>query len=448
MENQSTQNYGVVNMKKIYKTFLAIYTICFFSINFANAEAIKSSTSTIPTTQLQRLSNIITSIHKYYINPVTDKQLFDNAIDGMMNKLDPHSSYLDEEDLKSLKMIISGEFDGIGITIVPEFDALRVISSLDGSPAQKAGIKAGDIIIRIDNKLTTDIPIAKAIAMIRGKKGTKVTLYIIRKDQLKPLKFTVTRDTIKIPIIKEKLLENHYGYIRIGVFYKNAHEDLVKVVDRLKQESKKQLRGIILDLRDNPGGLFEPSLKVADDFLDSRKLTTNKLIIYTIGYPNQKRENYYATRGELLPKTPVVILINSGSSSAAEIVAGALQDHHRAIILGTKSFGKGSVQTIFPIDETSAMKITTALYYTPGGYTIQARGITPDVIVKTLKIAKECIKTSPFEPIYEADLLNHIKKIDINEDTRTQIEELNLMHNDFQLYQALNILKALNALQK
>lgn len=444
-----TQNYGVVNMKKIYKIFLAIYTISFLSINFANAEAIKSSTSTIPASQLQRLSNIITNIHQYYINPVTDEQLFDSAIEGMMNKLDPHSSYLDKEDLKSLKIITSGEFDGIGITVIPEFGALRVISPIDSSPAQKAGIKAGDIIIRIDNKLTKDISIAKAIAMIRGKKGTKITLYIIRKEQPKPLKLIITRDTIKVPIVRKKLLENHYGYIRIGIFYKTTHEDLVKAINQLKQESKKQLRGIILDLRDNPGGLFEPSIQIADDFLDSRKLKINKLIIYTIGYPNHKRNNYYATPGELLPKTPIVVLINSGSSSAAEIVTGALQDHDRAVILGTKSFGKGSVQTVFPIDKNSAMKITTALYYTPGGYSIQAQGITPDVVVKTLKIAKEYIKTSLFEPIYEADLLNHDKNKDANEADFLQTKnELNLMHNDFQLYQALNLVKALSALRK
>jgi carboxyl-terminal processing protease len=444
-----TPNYGVVDMKKICKIFLAVYTIYFFSINFANAEAVKSASSAIPASQLQRLSNIITSIHQYYIQPVTDEQLFDNAIEGVLNGLDPHSSYLDKEDLKSLKIITSGEFDGIGITVIPEFGALRVISPIDGSPAQKAGINAGDIIIRIDNKLTKDISEAKAITMIRGEKGSKITLYIIRKEQPKPLKFTITRDTIKVPIVREKLLENHYGYIRIGIFYKTTHEDLIKAIEQLQQQSKKQLRGIILDLRDNPGGLLEPSVKVADDFLDSRKLTTNKLIIYTIGYPNSKRVNYYATDGELLPKMPIVVLINSGSSSAAEIVAGALQDHNRAIILGTKSFGKGSVQTVFPIDKDSAIKITTSLYYTPGGRSIQALGITPDVMVNTLKITKEYIKTSPFEPIYEADLLNDDKNQDVNETAFSQIKnESNLMQNDFQIYQALNILKALSALRK
>jgi carboxyl-terminal processing protease len=425
-----------------YVIFIAIL----INANLVNAKT--PSTIKIPTSELQRFANVVATVHHYYVEPVTNRQLFDDAISGMLAKLDPHSAYLDKEDLKNLKIVTSGAFDGIGITIVPELGVLRVISPIDDSPAEKAGVKAGDLIVRVNDILIKDMPMSKVIAMIRGKRGTKVTLYIIRKDQPKLLKIVVKRTTIKVPTVKQELLDNYYGYIRIAIFYKTTQRDLIKAIKQLKKESKNKLRGIIIDLRNNPGGLFKPSIQVADDFLDARKLTDNKLIVYTKGYPDDKVDNFAAGSGELLPNIPIIALINAGSASAAEIVAGALQDHDRAVILGTKSFGKGSVQTVIPIDKNSAIKLTTALYYTPSGTSIQAKGIKPDVVVRDMKVTKEEADALPFGSIYEADLLNHIENGDIKELDAKQIKtDGSLLERDFQLYTALNLLKGLSALQ-
>ena len=443
MVNQLTQGYGVVNMKN-FKSFVFIVILVVTSV--ANAKL--PPQIKIPASELQRFANIVATVHHYYVEPVTNRQLFDDAIAGMLAKLDPHSAYLDKDDLKSLQIVTSGEFEGIGITIVPELGVLRVISPIDDSPAEKAGVKAGDLIVRVNDKLIKDMPMSKVIAMIRGKRGTKVTLYIIRKDQPKLLKISVARSTIKVPTVKQELLDNYYGYIRIAIFYKTTQQDLIKAIKQLKKESHNKLRGIIIDLRNNPGGLFEPSIQVADDFLDAKKLKQNKIIVYTKGYPDNKRDDYNAKPSELLPNIPMVALINAGSASAAEIVAGALQDHNRAVVLGTKSFGKGSVQTVIPIDKKSAIKLTTALYYTPSGTSIQAKGIRPDVVVRNIKVSKEEADALPFESIYEADLLNHIENDGIKKPDKAKLKrDANLMQEDFQLYSALNLLKGLSALQ-
>jgi carboxyl-terminal processing protease len=436
-------------MKKVYKYSLAIIIVIFVSITVSAAIAKRSSQLNIPKTQVKRFAKVIAIIHHFYVTPVSNKQLFDDAIEGMLTKLDPHSDYLSEDDLKSLKVLTSGEFDGIGVTIMPDLGVLRVISPIEGSPAEKAGLQAGDLIVRINDKLVKDLSLSKAITLIRGKRGSKVTLYIVRKDEAKPIKLRVTRGKVQVPTVKEQLFDDYYGYVRIGIFYKTTQQDLLKAIKQLKAESKQQLRGLIIDLRNNPGGLLEPSIQVADDFLDANKLGNNKLIVYTKGAPDNRRKNFNATAGDLLPNISIVVLMNSGSASASEIVAGALQDHKRAVILGTRSFGKGSVQTVLPIDKDSAVKITTALYYTPSGRSIQAKGIEPNVVVNELKITEGKVETLPFAPIYESDLLNHIKNGDNNKkDNNAGANNAKLMREDFQLYAALNLLKGLSALQK
>ncbi len=442
MVNRLIQNYGVredIFYMKLIKKIFFIYLIL-FAVSAANAE--DQPKVKIPLSELQRFANVVATVHHYYVEPVSNEQLFDDAISGMLEKLDPHSAYLTKEDMQNLKIVTSGEFEGIGITIVPELGVLRVISPIDDSPADKAGIKAGDLIVRVDGTLIKDMPMQKAISMIRGKRGSKVILYIIRKDQPKLLKIKVKRETIKVPTVKQELFDNYYGYIRIAIFYKTTQKDLVKAIKQLKKESHNKLRGVIIDLRNNPGGLFDPSIQVADDFLDANKLKDNKLIVYTEGYPDNKRDDFSATHGDLLPNIPMIVLINAGSASAAEIVAGALQDHKRAVIVGTKSFGKGSVQTVIPVDKDSAIKLTTALYYTPLGKSIQAKGINPDVVVKDMKITKEDADFLPLGSIYEADLLNHIENDGVKKlNAKVVKTSINLMEKDFQLYAALNLLK-------
>lgn len=429
---------------KLFKK-LSFVLILLFAVSAASAE--DQPKVKIPLSELQRFANVAATVHHYYVESVTNEQLFDDAISGMLEKLDPHSAYLAKEDMQNLKIVTSGEFEGIGITIVPELGVLRVISPVDGSPADKAGIKAGDLIVRVDGTLIKDMPMQKVISMIRGKRGSKVILYVIRKDQPKLLKIKVKRETIKVPTVKQELFDNYYGYIRIAIFYKTTQRDLLKVIKQLKKESHNKLRGVIIDLRNNPGGLFDPSIQVADDFLDADKLKDNKLIVYTEGYPNNKRDDFTATPGDLLPSIPMIVLINAGSASAAEIVAGALQDHKRAVIVGTKSFGKGSVQTVIPIDKDSAIKLTTALYYTPSGKSIQAKGIVPDVVVKDMKITKEDADALPLGSIYEADLLNHIENGSVKKLNAKEVKTgSNLMETDFQLYAALNLLKGLGVL--
>ena len=410
----------------------------------------KSDMLAVPVKDIQRFAAVIAEIKRYYIEPVEDKVLFDNAIRGMLTSLDPHSDYLDADSLRDLQSVTSGEFSGIGVEIMPEGGFIKVISPLDGSPAEKAGIKAGDLIVRVENRLVKDMTVREVLNAIRGPTGSKVNLTVIRKGDKKPLKFEVTRNVVKIETTKSKLLEKGYGYVRIAFFQGPAKDQLVKAVAQLQKDSGGQLDGLVLDLRNNPGGLLDSAIEVADQFLDATELKENKLIVYTKGRIPGSDMKAKATPGDILKGVPVVVLINEGSASASEIVAGALQDHNRAIILGTKSFGKGSVQTVIPIDDENGIKLTTALYYTPSGRSIQADGIRPDVMVADLKIPHTEGDTIVFDPILEQDLAGHLennKKQGAKDTTikaDAKIEE-GLAHKDFQLYQSLMLLKGLHA---
>ncbi len=414
--------------------------IIFITLSFVCAHI--AAANKLSKADIQRLNTVVTDIQKNYIKPVKTSQLIDYALSGMLSKLDPHSDYLNSNDLGNLRVITSGQFEGVGISVVPEYGNLRIITPLDGSPAAKSGIKAGDLLVRINNTPLHNISIIKAIKIMRGKKGTSVTLYVIRDHKL--LKFTMKRAEIKLPAVREKLFEQHYGYLRIDVFNDTTKSAVKKAIKQLKHQTKGKLYGLIIDLRNNPGGMLESSVETSDLFLDARKLKTNKLIVYIAG-KNTPKEIFNATRGELLPNIPITVLINSGSASAAEIMAGALQDHQRALVLGSKSFGKGSVQTVFKVDKNHAIKLTVALYYTPNGTSIQAKGIQPNVIIPQLVIPKAKTDTD-LAPLYEANLQNHIANGD-SVAIKQRLEET-LLHKDFQLYETLNILKGLSATRK
>lgn len=438
--------------------------LCFSSFSYGSSDQSMTETDdrsdafNIPINDIQRFSTVIAQIKRYYIEETSDKTLFNNAIRGMLTNLDPHSAFLDTDDLQDIETVTTGEFGGIGVEIIPENGYIKVISPLDDTPAFKAGIKAGDMIIRINSKLIKKMTTREAINMIRGKRGTNVVLTILRKGEKKPLRVTVTRDVIKVASVKSKMLDDGYGYVRVVFFQAPAKKDLYDAIAKLKKESNGKLKGLILDLRNNPGGLLDAAIHIADAFLDANKLNNDQLIVYTKGRIPGSDIRAKASPGDLLDGTPIVVLINGGSASASEIVAGALQDYDRAIIMGTKSFGKGSVQTIIPIDNTSGIKLTTALYYTPAGRSIQAMGIVPDIIVSALEVKKP-EDENVLGNIDEADLEGHLENVSKNkkdESTKTSENGLEdeeepetnpLAFSDYQLYEALIMLKGLNAVK-
>ncbi len=399
---------------------------------------------------VQRFVNAIALIKHYYITDPSDKTLFDNAIKGMVENLDPHSSYLDPDELKELETAVSGEFVGVGVELSSQDGVLKVISPVEGSPADHAGVKAGDIIIKIDDKIVQNMSLREAVNRIKGKKNTNVSLTILRKGTDKPIKVSIKRETIKMDTLKSKMLDDHYGYIRLTFFQGPVDAQLTKAIQDLK--AKHDLRGLILDLRNNPGGLLEVSARVADTFLDVDKTTQfHNLIVYTKGRIPGSDLEIKATGHDITNGLPLVVLINNGSASASEIVAGALQDYHRAIIMGTVSFGKGSVQTVLPLDD-GAIKLTTALYHTPSGRVIQAKGIQPDVVVPALLVDEKNVNAGL--NIDEGDYRNHLANGDENETSQQNVfkqyqkereTEIALAKEDYQLFAAYTMLKGVSS---
>lgn len=363
---------------------------------------------------LQKIAAIVAQIRKYYIRPVSNEELFDNAINGMLYGLDPHSEYLRAEDLNAMEMMTIGSFGGIGIEVMPYQGLLKVITPIDGSPAAKAGVKAGDVILQINRKLVKGLSLHDAYKMMRGPEGTNVTLVVERKSISTPIVINITRKIVKVKAVKAQLFDRRFAYLRIANFQESTHDEIVRAVAQLKKEAAGKLSGVVLDLRNNPGGLFEAGIQIADDFLNISRNASNNVIVYTRGGEKDFAVIARDTPGELLPQVPLVVLINEGTSSAAEIVAGALQDHKRAVVVGTKSFGKGTVQTLFMLDKNSAVKLTTALYYTPLGRSIQAKGIEPDIVIDNLKIAKKDIMDNSIGAphIEEASLIDHVHGAD------------------------------------
>ena len=440
---------------KIFSVPLFVLCITLpFTYNESFASSPRSNEkSALPLEDLQRFTAVVEYIRKFYVKPVDDKFLFESAIRGMLSGLDPHSAYLDAEDFADLKVNTSGKFGGLGIEVTLEEGFVKVISPIDDTPAQQAGIKAGDLIIRLDDTPVKGLTLRKAVDMMRGEKGTEIVLTIIREGQPAPLVLKVTRDVIRVKSVKSKVLDEAYGYVRISQFQNRTADDLQMALKELKKEINGPLKGLILDLRNNPGGILEASVQVADTFLDHKSLKYNKLIVYTEGrLPGSAIQETSKTK-DFLKGAPMVVLVNGGSASASEIVAGALQDHKRAVIMGEPTFGKGSVQTVLPLNDTYGLKLTTALYFTPSGRSIQAEGIIPDIEVKSLEIPAQEEDKNAWSALKESDLSGHLQNSTDKEEMEQEKETSGatpandnvspLAMTDYQLNEALNLLKGL-----
>lgn len=322
---------------------------------------------------LESFTNVLAVVQKNYVEEVGTQKLIDGAITGMLNALDPHSSYLTPESYKELQVDTEGSFGGLGIEITVRDGVLTVVAPIEDTPAYRAGVKAGDQIIKIEGELTKDLSLVDAVKKMRGPKGSKITVSVRREGVQRLIDFHLMREVIKIQSVKSKTLEKGYGYVRITQFQDRTGSDLDAALSKLAQESGK-LDGLVVDLRNDPGGLLSQAVKVSDTFLESG------LIVYTEGRLDNQKQKYFAHPGGQV-EVPLVVIVNGGSASASEIVAGALQDHGRAVVVGTKTFGKGSVQTILPMDSGAALRLTTAMYFTPSGRSIQLTGITPDVLI-------------------------------------------------------------------
>jgi len=398
---------------------------------------------------IEMFTDVLKIVQKNYVEEVDTKKLIYGAINGMLSSLDPHSSFLPPDMYKEMKIETKGSFGGLGIEITIKDGYLTVISPIEDTPAFRAGIKSGDQILKIEDKLTKDMSIIDAVKRMRGQKGSKITITIMREGFEKPKSFTLVRDVIQVKSIKFKSLDDGYGYIRLAQFQEKTDEDLVKALTALKKENGGTLKGLILDMRNDPGGLLEQAVKVADHFI------ADGLIVYTEGRDQDSKMRFSARKGEKELGYPMVVLINGGSASASEIVAGALQDHNRAVVLGTQSFGKGSVQTIIPLSEDSGLRLTTARYFTPKGRSIQAKGITPDIVVENLEIT--AAEKKDVLSIREKDLENHFET-DSKEEKREKEKKKEekpptskmdeQIKGDYQLLRALDLLKGWDILKK
>ena len=378
-----------------------------------------------------------------YVEDVDDKKLLEDAITGMLAGLDPHSSYLDPQGFKEVRIGTEGEFGGLGIEVTMENGFIKVVSPIEDTPAARAGIKPGDLIVRLDDKAVKGLTLSDAVKLMRGKPGSVITLTVIREGETKPLKVDITRAVIKIQSVKSRILEPGYGYLRITQFQANTGQNLKTALRKLETENKGKLKGMVLDLRNNPGGVLNAAVAVSDIFL------SDGLIVYTEGRVSDSKLKFSATSSEAIKGAPLVVLVNGGSASASEIVAGALQDHGRAIIMGTKTFGKGSVQTIMPMSNGAALKLTTARYYTPSGKSIQATGIEPDIITEDVKVTKN---EQGEDRLKEADLSGHLEGSDEVKSTdkkdKEKTTEKKSTDDDFQLNEALTLLKGINIYTK
>lgn len=410
------------------------------------AEKSTPAAGTIPLNELRTFTEIFSKIKSDYVEPVDDKTLLENAIRGMIAELDPHSAYLDAHAYKDLQVGTTGEFGGLGIEVGMEDGFVKVIAPIDDTPAQRAGVQAGDLIIRLDETPVKGMTLRDAVNLMRGKPGSDIVLTIVREGQEKPLKITITRDVIRVKSVKSRMLESGIGYVRITQFQSRTGDNLLEAIDSLKKENLDNLKGVVLDLRNNPGGVLNAAVDVSNAFLEQG------LIVYTEGRIKDSKLSFSATPNDVLKGAPVIVLVNGGSASASEIVAGALQDHKRALIVGSKTFGKGSVQTILPLNQETALKLTTARYYTPSGRSIQAEGIVPDITLDKIKIAS--VDSEPDDGVKEADLDRHLEngnakpKKEKKPDADKNDERANLAKQDYQLYEAVNILKGLIILQR
>jgi carboxyl-terminal processing protease len=405
-----------------------------------------NETEVIPFEELRTFTEIFGRIKRDYVEPVSDKKLLEDAVRGMLSGLDPHSAYLVPEEYQELKEGTTGQFGGLGIEVTMENGFIKVVSPIDDTPAQRAGIKAGDLIIRLDDKPVKGMSLVDAVKMMRGEPGSTILLTVVREGEETPLKFTLTRAVIKIKSVKSRILEKNYGYIRISSFQSGTGESLLEAVSSLKKDNGGNLKGLVLDLRNNPGGVLNAAVEVSDAFLKSG------LIVYTEGRIENSEMRFNASPDDVIDGAAIVVLINAGSASASEIVAGALQDQKRAVIMGEKSFGKGSVQTILPTSSGAAVKLTTARYYTPSGRSIQAEGIEPDIALAPIKL--ESLEKSEFAPVKEADLSHHLgngkeKKDNASKKAEPPQEAEEILElKDYPVYEALTLLKGISIMHK
>lgn len=394
----------------------------------------------LPLDTLRIFTEIFGKVKSDYVEAVGDKKLLEDAIHGMLAGLDPHSSYLNPESFKEMRIGTEGKFGGLGIEVTMENGFVKVVAPIDDTPAERAGLKSGDVITRIDDTPVKGMTLNDAVKQMRGEPDTDIKLTVVRNGESKPINFVITRAIIKITSVKGQMIEPGYAYVRVSQFQAGTADALRRKLSKLKNEADDSLKGLILDLRNNPGGVLNGAIAVSDMFI------SKGLIVSTRGRLEDSKVEYTATPNDYLKDSPMVVLVNGGSASASEIVAGALQDHGRAIIMGTKTFGKGSVQTILPIDNGAALKITTARYYTPSGGSIQATGIIPDVIVEDLEIKR---KEAAPNRLRESNLQGHLENENgsagdsgeggpVAADARPKIDD------DFQLREALNLLKGVN----
>lgn len=403
----------------------------------------KEGVVSLPYEELRAFTEVFGRIKRDYVEPVSDKKLLEDAIKGMLSGLDPHSAYLGAEQYKELREGTMGQFGGLGIEVTMENGFVKVVSPIDDTPAQRAGMEAGDLVVRLDEKPVKGMTLGDAVKIMRGEPGSDILLTVIREGEEAPLKVTITRAIIKVKSVKQKMLEADYGYLRIGSFQSRTGQGVIDAIAELKKENKADLKGLVLDLRNNPGGVLNAAVEVSDAFLEKG------LIVYTEGRIKNSEMRFNAAPGDEINGIPLVVLINAGSASASEIVAGALQDHKRAIIMGEKSFGKGSVQTILPTGKNAAVKLTTARYYTPLGRSIQAEGIEPDVVLARVKL--ESLEGLKFKPVKEADLSHHLENgngkdaaEEGKDSDKKQQEALDV--RDYALHEALTLLKGLSIL--
>jgi len=414
-------------------------------IAIAGSVLAERNQTAIPFEELRTFTEVFHRIKTDYVEEVDDKTLLENAIAGMLSGLDPHSNYLTPDVFKEIQIGTTGEFGGLGIEVGMEDGFIKVIAPIDDTPAQRAGIEAGDLIIRLDDAPVKGMTLTDAVKIMRGKPGTSIKLTIVRDSEDKPIHVTIVRDIIKVKSVKSRTLAPGYGYVRISHFQTQTVRDLEKVINALKKENKGHLNGLVLDLRNNPGGVLNAAVGVSDSFLPKG------LIVYTEGRVDDSSFKFKAHPRDLVNGAPMVVLVNGGSASASEIVAGALQDHKRAIIMGTKTFGKGSVQTILPMNNDAALKLTTARYYTPSGRSIQAEGIEPDIVLSKVEIASVEQEEGYLK---EADLTGHLENGNSDKSSKSKKKngtadeaEEPLIKRDYAVYEALNLLKGLNIIK-
>ena len=404
-----------------------------------NADEKSKLKARLPLNELRIFAEVFNRVSAHYVEEIDDRTLLESAISGMLSQLDPHSAYLDKESFTSLQETTTGNYGGLGLEVGLEDGFVKVITPMDDTPADKAGIESGDLIMQLNEKPIRGMSLPEAIDSMRGEPGSEIKLMILREGDSTPSEVTLVREVIKVPSVRQRFLEEGYGYVRIAQFQSRTGSEVAEAVNELVEEEG-ALKGLVIDLRNNPGGILQSAVEVSDIFVD------NGLIVYTTGRISNSELRFNATTPDKIEGVPIVVLVNQGTASASEIVAGALQDHGRAIIMGTSTFGKGSVQTILPLNNEKAIKLTTALYYTPNGRSIQAEGIIPDIWVDRSTVTR--IKRGPWRPI-EKNLPKHLENNNEESVEKTRDRaNLELARQDYQLNEALTLLKGLNIFSK